>query len=215
MKAVVFDMDGLMFDTEFLVAEGWDYAGEKLGVGKLGYMVNKTLGVNHQKTKEIFYEDFGDKVDTEKLTELTREYVYDYYSKHGVPEKPFLHETIDYLKNNGYKMAVASSSRKETVHKHLKNAKIFDYFDAIVCGDMITCSKPDPEIYLKACNLLNEKPEDCYALEDSPNGIRSAYNANMFPVMIPDLIEPSDEISKLYRIKLNSLNDFITYLENK
>lgn len=214
MKAVVFDMDGLMFDTEFLVVKGWDYAGEKLGVGKLGYMVNKTLGVNHEKTKEIFYEDFQDKVDVEKLTELTREYVYAYYDKHGTPEKPYLHETLNFLKDNNYKMAVASSSRKETVLKHLKNAKILDYFEAVICGDMISNSKPHPEIYLKACNALKEKPSNCYALEDSPNGIKSANAAGMVPIMIPDLIEPDDEIKKLYKAKLNSLGEFITYLKN-
>ena len=214
MKAVIFDMDGLMFDTESLVVKGWDYAGEKLGVGKLGYMVNKTLGVNHEKTKEIFYEDFKDAVDVEKLTEITREYVYAYYDKYGTPEKPYLHEVLNFLKENNFKLAVASSSRKQTVLKHLKSANILDYFQAIICGDMISNSKPHPEIYLKACKALNEDPSNCYALEDSPNGIRSAHAAKMVPIMIPDLIEPNEEIKKLYKVKLNSLGEFITYIKN-
>lgn len=214
MKAVIFDMDGLMFDTESLVVKGWDYAGEKLGVGKLGYMVNKTLGVNHEKTKEIFYEDFKDAVDVEKLTEITREYVYSYYDKYGTPEKPYLHEVLNFLKENNFKLAVASSSRKQTVLKHLKSANILDYFQAIICGDMISNSKPHPEIYLKACEALNEDPSNCYALEDSPNGIRSAHAAKMVPIMIPDLIEPNEEIKKLYKVKLNSLGEFITYIKN-
>ena len=106
MKAVIFDMDGLMFDTESLVVKGWDYAGEKLGVGKLGYMVNKTLGVNHEKTKEIFYEDFKDAVDVEKLTEITREYVYAYYDKYGTPE---IYTKEKMLKKNDFDIDFAST----------------------------------------------------------------------------------------------------------
>lgn len=215
MKAVVFDMDGLMFDTESLVVKGWDYAGYKLGYGKLGYMVQKTLGANYDKSKQIFYNNFKDKVDFDKLVAITREYVYDYYDKYGTPQKPYLKETLNFLKVNGYKLAVASSSRKVTVYRHLKDSGVFDFFDAIVCGDMVKNSKPDPEIYLKACNLLKEDPKDCYALEDSPNGIKSAYYANMFPVMIPDIVQPSEDIKHYYNLKLNNLNEFIEYIKRK
>lgn len=215
IKAVIFDMDGLMFDTEFLVIKGWDYAGEKLGYGKLGYMIYKAIGTNSQKTKEIFYEEFGDKVDVDKLTECTREFVYKYYEENGVPEKPYLHEAIEFLHNSGYKLAVASSSRRQTVESHIKGAGLIDYFNAIVCGDMITKSKPDPEIYLKAAQELNVKPEECIALEDSPNGIKSAYNANMQVIMIPDLVKPTEEIKKLITTELKDLGEFISFVKEK
>ena len=214
-KTVIFDMDGLMFDTEFLVEEGWDFAGQKLGVGKLGYMISKTLGVNAEKTKEIFFEEFGDKVDIDELTRHTREYVYDYYAKNGVPVKPYLQKLLEYLKENGYKMAVASSSRRQSVMHHLENTKVVDYFDAIICGDMIEHSKPAPDIYLKAAEELNVNPEECYALEDSPNGIRSAKSAGMKVIMVPDMIKPTEDIKSLLDAEFEDLGQVIQYLKNE
>ena len=114
---------------------------------------------------------------------------------------------LDYLKQNNCKMAVASSSPKWEVEKHLKDAKIYDYFVGIVCGDMIQKSKPDPEIYLKACELLEVNPTECYALEDSKNGLLSAHRAGCKPIMVPDLWQPDDEILKIIVGKYSDLEE--------
>lgn len=211
-KAVIFDMDGLMFDTEFLVVKAWDKVGQDLGVGKLGFMINRTLGTNADKTKKLFYEEFGDKVDYEELTKLTREYVYDYYDKNGIPVKEGLYELLYYLKEKKYKLAVASSSRRKSVLHHLEDAKVTNYFDAIVCGDMIKHSKPAPDIYLKAAEELGVDPSKCIAFEDSPNGIRSANNAGMEVIMVPDLVMPDKEISEIIYLKLDNLKQAIEIL---
>lgn len=92
---------------------------------------------------------------------------------------------------------------------------IFDYFSVVVCGDMINKSKPEPEIYLKACELLQEKPEDCYALEDSKNGLLSAYRAGCKPIMVPDLWQPDEEITRLLLGKFSDLEEVKEYLMNR
>lgn len=211
-KAVIFDMDGLMFDTEFLVVKAWDKVGQDLGVGKLGFMINKALGTNADKTRELFYEEFKGKVDYDQVTKLSREYIYDYYDKNGIPVKEGLYELLDYLKEKKYKLAVASSSRRESVLHHIEDAKVTDYFDAIVCGDMIKKSKPAPDIYLKAAEELGVDPSECIALEDSPNGIRSANNAGMKVIMVPDLVKPDKEISDIIYLKLDNLKQAIKVL---
>lgn len=215
IKAVVFDMDGLMFDTERLTIQAWDYAGEKLGFGKMGHMVYKTLGMNVENARKVFIQEYGDKIIEEDLAEHSREFFDNYFNKYGMPIKSGLIELLNYLKENKYKIAIATSSNKETALKHFERAGIAEYFDAIVCGDMITNSKPAPDIYLKASELIGCMPSECLALEDSPNGIRSAFSAGLIPVMIPDLIEPTKEILELLHAKLLSLNEVINLLASK
>lgn len=215
IKAVVFDMDGLMFDTEKLTVQALDYAGEKIGIGKMGHMVYKTLGMNIKSSMNIFIEEYGGKIAEEDFTEYIREFFNDYFNRHGIPLKMGLIELLSYLKANNYKIAVATSSNKETALNHFKRTNITEYFDVIVCGDMIKNSKPAPDIYLKASELLGVMPSECLALEDSPNGIRSAFSAGLKPIMIPDLIEPTKEIIDLLHSKLANLNEVINLLDSK
>lgn len=211
MNAVIFDMDGLMFDTERIFIKAWDYAGEKMGIGKAGYMTIKTLGMSIVMSRKIWLDEFGDSYNGYDLKKYTKEFLSKYYSENKVPTKKGLYILLDYLHNNKYKLAIASSSPKWEVEKHLKDANIFDYFSVVVCGNMITTSKPEPEIYLKACDLLQEKPEDCYALEDSKNGLLSAYRAGCKPIMVPDLWQPDEEITKLLLGKFSDLEEVQKY----
>lgn len=110
-------------------------------------------------------------------------------------------------------MAVASSSTKWEVEKHLKDADVYEYFNTVVCGDMISKSKPEPEIYLLTCELLCENPENCYALEDSENGLLSVYRAGCMPIMIPDLWQPDDKIRDILFAKFNDLEQFKILLQ--
>lgn len=151
---VIFDMDGLMFDTERVFIQAWDYAGEKIGIGKAGYMVYKTLGMNIVTAYEVWKQEFDDDYHQEELKRYTKEFLKKYYDENIVPVKHGLYILLEYLKNCSSKMAVATSSPKWEVEKHLKDANVFEYFDVIVCGDMIEKSKPAPDIYLKACELL-------------------------------------------------------------
>lgn len=163
---VIFDMDGLMFDTEKVFIKAWDYAGEKIGIGKAGYMVYKTLGMSIVASYEIWKEEFGDRYNQEELRKYTKEFLKNYYENNKVPVKQGLYVLLEYLKNENAIMAVASSSPRWEVEKHLTDAGVINYFSVIVCGDMVEKSKPAPDIYLKACELLNANPKECIALED-------------------------------------------------
>lgn len=213
MNAVIFDMDGLMFDTERIAVRAWDYAGEKIGIGKAGYMVLKTLGANIAMSRQIWKEEFGDNYDEENLRKYTKQFLTKYYTENKVPVKKGLYALLEYIKDKNYKLAVASSSPKWEVENHLKDADVYEYFNAIVCGDMISKSKPEPEIYLRACELLGENPENCYALEDSRNGLLSAYRAGCKPIMIPDLWQPDDEIRDVLFAKFDDLEQFKIFLQ--
>lgn len=212
-KFIIFDMDGLMFDTERVFIDAWDYAGEKIGIGKAGYMVYKTLGMNIAASNQVWKEEFGDSYNEEELRKYTREFLQNYYAENKVPVKPGLYVLLDYLKRAEYKIAVASSSPRWEVEKHLRDADIYDYFTGIVCGDMIQNSKPDPEIYLKACEILGCKSSECFALEDSKNGLLSAYRAGCKPIMVPDLWEPDEETEKLLYAKFEDLKKVKEFLE--
>lgn len=212
MKAVVFDMDGLMFDTERVFVKAWDYAGEKMGLGKTGYMVLKTLGVNVNASKQIWIEEFGDRYNEEDLRKYSKEFINDYYSKNKVPIKKGLYVLLDYLRENGYKLAVASSTKRSEVEQHLKNAGVFDYFEAVICGDMVEKSKPEPEIYLKACEALGVEPTEALALEDSRNGLLSAYRAGMKVIMVPDLWEADEEVKGFLWKMCNDLEEVKEFL---
>lgn len=215
MRAVIFDMDGLMFDTERVFAEAWDYAGEKIGVGKAGYMTLKTLGMSIAMSREVWMEEFGEKYNEQELRRYTKEFLTNYYARNKVPVKKGLYTILKYLKESRYKLAVASSSPRWEVESHLKDAEVFDYFRVIVSGDMVSKSKPEPEIYQKTCELLGEKPQDCFALEDSRNGILSAYRAGCRTIMIPDLWQPDGEILSVIAGKYDDLEQVKTALENK
>ena len=210
VKAVVFDMDGLMFDTERVFVQAWDYAGEKIGIGKAGHMVLKTLGLNIHATREIWQREYGDRYSEEDLRKYTKEFVQEYYRNHKTPVKKGLYNLLNYLKNAGYPLGIATSSSRLEVEKHLANAGITDRFQAIATGDVIKNSKPAPDLYIKACELLNVAPECCIALEDSRNGILSANAAGCKTIMVPDLWQPDEQVEKLLYARCDNLDDVIT-----
>lgn len=213
MRAVIFDMDGLMFDTERVFVEAWDYAGEKIGIGKAGYMTLKTLGMSASMSRGLWIREFGEKYDEKELRRHTKEFLTKYYAENRVPVKKGLYVLLDYLKTRGCKLAVASSSPGWEVESHLKDAAVFDDFQVIVYGDMVSKSKPEPEIYLKACELLGEQPRECLALEDSRSGILSACRAGCPTIMVPDLWQPDGEILSVIAGKYDDLEQVKEALE--
>lgn len=214
IKAVVFDMDGLMFDTERVFIKAWDYAGEKAGLGKAGYMVYKTLGTNKEETSRLLKEEFGESDNVEALWKYSSEFMQKYYTENKVQVKKGLYVLLDYLKEKRYKLAVASSTSRTTVERYLKEAGISDCFEAVVCGDMIEKSKPEPDIYIKACERIGTPPHECYALEDSRNGLLSAYRAGCKVIMVPDLWQPDEEMKSILWGQFESLEEVKKYLES-
>lgn len=196
MKAVIFDMDGLMFDTERVFIGAWDYAGEKMGLGKAGFMLFRTLGMNTPACERAWRDEFGPDVDVAAMWAYSKEYMDEYYSKYAISVKKGLYDLLTYLKSKGYRLAVASSTKREKVEKHLLSTHVRQYFDVVIGGDMVEKSKPEPDIYLKAAATLGVKPEECYALEDSRNGLLSANAAGCKVIMVPDLWQPDAEVKQ-------------------
>ena len=215
MTTVIFDMDGVMFDTAGIFEAAWDYAGEMIGIGKAGYMITKTMGMSLVMSHEIWKQEFKERYDERMFREYAKKYVKQYYEENKVPIKKGLHLLLQHLKSNNYKLAVASSSSQWEVEKHLNDAKIYEYFDTIVCGDMITRSKPEPEIYLKTCELLQESPENSFALEDSKSGLISAFKAGCKPIMVPDIWQPDEEIERILWGKFNDLDEVRNYFRTR
>lgn len=214
IKAVIFDMDGLMFDTERVYVEAMDYIGEKIGLGKLGYIVKKTLGMNRSSARKVWIDELGENYDEEVINREIIIYYTEYYKNNTVPVKDGLYELLEYLEENNYKIALASSSEKEIIIRHLKETNIDRYFSVIVSGEDFEVSKPNPDIYLKVCELLEEEPKNCIALEDSKNGLLAAHNAGCKPVMIPDLYEAEDDIIKILYRKYDSLKCIVNLLKD-
>ena len=212
MNAVIFDMDGVLFDTERLAVKCWDEIGIKCGLGKVGYMVFRTLGRTREESVKIFQKEF-DNFNNDIFQMHYKKWLDDYYSEHSVPVKKGVFEILVYLKENGFKTAVASSSGRNSVLHHLNNAKIAEYFDEIICGDMIEKSKPEPDIYLAAAEALGEKPENCFAVEDSKSGLLSAHAAGCKVVFIPDIYEPDSEAESATDLRFNDLTEFIDYIK--
>lgn len=211
---VIFDMDGLMFDTEKVFIKAWDYAGEMIGIGKAGYMVYKTLGMSITAAYDIWKKEFGDRYDQAELKKYSKAFLKKYYEENDVPVKHGLYVLLDYLRGVDCKMAVASSSNRWEVEGHLKSAGVSDYFMGIVCGDMIRNSKPAPDIYIKACEILGAEPEDCFALEDSKNGILSAYRAGCRPIIVPDIWQPDEETLQMTAANYDDLEQVKYAFEN-
>ena len=211
MKAVIFDMDGVLFDTEKLAVKCWDEIGVKCSLGKVGYMVMKTLGRTREESVKIFEKEFGDKFNNDIFQKEYAAWLSAYYEKNAVPVKEGVYEILSFLKENGYKLAVASSSSESSVMHHLNNADITHFFDKIICGDKVKKSKPEPDIYLTACRALGEKPLDCFAVEDSKSGLLSAQRAGCRVVYIPDLYIAESENE--YDIKFNTLTEFKGYIQ--
>ena len=195
ITAVVFDMDGVLFDTERIYMECWREAAEPTGLKNVDEISKACIGRTLQGTKEVFEAakaEQGIDISFEELHEDCSRRFKEKEERDGRPEKPGVHEILEYLKKQGIPVALASSTRKAAVMEHLDRAGITSYFQKIICGDMVEHGKPAPDIYLKACEELGVLPEESVAVEDSPNGLLSGHAAGMTTVMIPDLISPKE-----------------------
>ena len=204
-KAVVFDMDGLMFDSEREVQYAWDITGEELGYGRLGHHIYHTLGMNRNSRETYFKEHCGSDFPFERFQDRYREVAGQYSATHGTPVKPGLYELLEGLREREIPMAVATSSSPHHAYHYLEKGGVSDFFRVVVTGDMVTKAKPDPQIYLIACARLGVNPADALALEDSYNGLRAAYRAGMKPVMVPDLLTDDGPVREIIYAKADTL----------
>lgn len=210
IKAVIFDMDGVLLDTESLCKRCWRFAADDYGLKDVDTVYYKCVGQARQdtfRTLQDFFEKQKRDFCAEEWYAHAVEYFKKYESEHGLDKMNGVDECLKRLSEAGYILAVASSTRSVVVERQLKDAGILKYFKTLTCGDSVKHSKPDPEIYINACASLNLKEYECVAVEDSPNGVKSAFGAGMKVVMVPDQIAPSDEIKKMCFSVIKSLDD--------
>ncbi len=216
IKAVIFDMDGLMFDTEKLWLDGVIKTNEVYGYNVPPELIIKCMGNRQDKIDIMLKEAMGEDFDTAEFRRLNKIFMKEQVETIGLGIKKGLIELLDFLKTQDVKLAVASSSAMNRIAERFKQANLStDYFDYIIGGDKVTNPKPDPQIYLIACEELGVKPEEAIALEDSDNGIRSAYRAGVKPILIPDLKEPSEDVKKMAYRRYNNLDQVIELFEKK
>lgn len=210
--AVVFDMDGVIFDSERAVMNCWLELVQKYDIKDIEGPFLSCTGTTKQKTKEIMLEAYGQDFPYDEFAKEASRMFHDKYDGGNLPMKPGVVELLTYLRSSKKKIALASSTRTESVMAELRDAGLLEYFDEIVCGDMVTKSKPDPEIFLLACQKLGVEPENAYAIEDSYNGIRAAFAGKLMPIMVPDLKAADEEMrQKTVAIK-DSLLEVMNYL---
>ena len=211
IKAIIFDKDGTLHDTEKVYLQAWKAAAAEFGVPDIENTVRDCTGTTIPWIAEYWAKKYPDIPFEDYLPR--RQYYYFGILEQGVPVKEGAHEVLSYLKAHGYKVGMATSTPWDTVKEHLERTDMAKYFDTIVTGDMIEHGKPAPDIYLLAAERLGVDPADCVGVEDSMSGVRSIHAAGMRAVMIPDMIEPTPEVEALVWKKMGEIKDLISLLE--
>lgn len=196
IKGVVFDMDGLMFDTEILTFKIWKEILDECNYDHTLEFYKETIGKRSVEVVEMYKNRFGVDFDYQAVKVKAMEKFWQYTEEKGVPMKKGLVELLEHLKKNKIKIALATSTTTKSATEILTRANVIDYFDVLVCGDMVKEGKPHPEVFETAVKKLDLTPQECLGLEDSFNGIVSSSQARLKTIMIPDLILPTDEIKK-------------------
>ena len=195
-KAVIFDMDGVLFDSERLVLDCWEKIGEKYKIVDIRKVFTECIGTNRVRTQEIIYDYYGKSFHYEEFRQEASCLFQEIIREKGLPIKKGVKELLRYLQDIEIPIGLASSTRQALVEAELQQTGLYDYFQVIMGGDQLKRSKPEPDIYLMACDKMKIAPEYVYAIEDSHNGIRAAYSAGMKPIMVPDLLPVTEEMKE-------------------
>ncbi|GHU04072.1 phosphorylated carbohydrates phosphatase [Spirochaetia bacterium] len=191
--AVIFDMDGLMLDTERPVLDFWIKAAEKFGVTVTRDTVFRTIGINEAGSRVILEEACGLDFPYDEIRAERNRMVREQVEREGIAQKKGLLTLLNHLDARGIKKALATSTARETALWKLKHAGIPDRFEIMVCGDEVKNGKPAPDIFLRAVEKLGVPASDCVGFEDSPAGLQALHAAKIPSVFVKDLVEPPEE----------------------
>lgn len=213
VRGVIFDMDGLMLDSERLTSGFWKQAGEKIGADIPMEFLDSFRGRNPAAIQEAFLKEFGPEFEFERCRQIKTQLQYEYVREYGIPLKEGLMRLLDYLKNHEIRMAVATSTDRGLADTMLRKAGVREYFDAFVYGDMVERSKPYPDIFLKAAAEIGVMIQECLVLEDSIAGVEAGKAAGGYIIHIPDIIVVPQEVKEGITAEFGSLNEVIEWIE--
>ena len=207
IKGVIFDMDGVILDSEKLYVRFWCEAGRFYGFPMEEKHALSIRSMARPLASEKLRGIFGSSFDYDAVRSKRVELMDKYVEENGIELKDGAEDLLMYLKENGYRIALATATPPDRAEKYLKAHDLYKYFDVTVSASMVSLGKPAPDIYLLAAEMLGLSAQSCLALEDSPNGIRSASSAGCVTVMVPDLDLPNDDILTLLHSVANGLCD--------
>lgn len=196
IKAVVFDMDGILIDSESLCDVTWSKVAGEMHLENIMSCITDCRGLNRKDSVVVLKKYYGQDFDGNAFLDRCSAIFREVEASQGVPLMPYVKETLEYLSKK-YILCVASSTRKIHVLRELEEVGVAAYFKTFTTGDEVVHGKPDPEIYLKACNSIGCKPEECVGIEDSYNGVRSSVAAGLKTIMIPDRAPANEEMKSL------------------
>ena len=214
IKAVIFDVDGTLLDTERIYMKAWKEAAAEAGYVMPDSVLQKTRAVNTKDAARIFEEEIGNGFSYQAVRPIRVRIAEEIIKRESPILKPGVLELLAFLEGKGIRLSVASSTNQQGTREHLAESRILDRFEVVVGGDMVTNGKPHPDIFLKAAEALRVAPEECIVVEDSPTGIRAAYAAGMKAVLVPDQAAITQEIIDMADVVLNSLLEMPAYLQN-
>lgn len=203
--AVIFDLDGTLTDTEKYYKIAWPEALRYFGYDPDPDISLELRSLGRPFAPLKFKEWFGDGFDYDAVREYRKKLVAAMIEKDGIPLKPGAKEILEWLKQEGIITAIATANDLKRTAGYLEKIGLSGYFDRIICADMVKLGKPAPDIYSHAVQKLGLSPDRCFAVEDSPNGVKSAYAAGCKVIMVPDLTEPDEELKKLLYARVSSL----------
>lgn len=211
-KAVVFDLDGTLIDTEKIYHIAWPKAIADMGYTLTEEMFLSLRSLGRPFAPAKFKEWFGDDFDYDRARAIRKQYFNDYVKAHGIARKTGAVELLTYLHEKKIMTAIATATDPERANQYLNMTELSGYFDRIISATMVDEGKPSPKVYTYACEQLGLSPGECVAVEDAPNGIRSAYGAGMQVIMVPDLSQPDEELREMLFASVESLDQIISFI---
>lgn len=212
IKGVIFDMDGVLFDTEKLYERFWIEAASRYGFTMTTEDVASVRSTDANLARRILKERLGETFNYDEIKRLRIRLMQDFTRSNGIEVMEGVPALLSYLKSEKILTALATVSNRQRAEEFLKQGGVAQYFDYIVAGDMVTKCKPDPEIYQKAAEELGLSCSDCIAVEDSYNGVRSAYAAGCKVIMVPDRDVPDEEMRKKCYCIVENCGQIIEYI---
>lgn len=212
VKAVLFDMDGTLIDTEKYYRIFWPKALAQFGYHMTDEQVLFMRSLGRPFAPKQLKEWFGEELDYYAVRDRRKQLMEEHLDRVGIELKPGAVEILEALKKRGIMAAVATATDLERTEKYLQKVGLREYFDRLISATQVKEGKPSPDIYIFACEQLGLAPEECIAVEDSPNGVKSAYGAGCRVIMVPDQTEPDEELSKLLYARVDRLDGIEAYL---